>query len=506
MIKVHNTLTGTKENFTPREEGKVGMYVCGPTVYNYIHVGNGRAYLVFDIIKRYLRYKGFKVTHVQNFTDVDDKIINRAQEENKTVAEITRKYEQAFLDDMFALNVLPPDITPRATEHIPQMIRMIEKLIEKGHAYQVDGNVFYSVRSFPEYGKLSKRNLEDMRAGERVEVDERKRDPMDFALWKSAKPGEPAWDSPWGKGRPGWHIECSAMSLEYLGMGFDIHGGGQDLIFPHHENEIAQSEGYSGESPFVRYWIHNGFVNINEEKMSKSIGNIILVRDILEKYHPDVLRMLVLQTHYRNLIDFGVEALEEAKKAYERLENCIFGVSELLEKSTLKVAPAGTQREMELAEYYMETETRFEEAMDDDFNTPRALGIIFELVKELNTYVSEQSAFPTPAGPAIAKLGQDTLVKLCQVLGLFTFLQEEEASELEEEQEPSESGKILQAIAHGHSRKLPSPEELIDLLLDIRTKFRNRKDWEMADYIRARLEEMGVKIEDRREGVRWKVE
>ncbi|MFW6113512.1 MAG: cysteine--tRNA ligase, partial [Actinomycetota bacterium] len=302
-LKVYNTLTRKKDDFVPREEGKVSMYVCGPTVYNYIHVGNGRAYLVFDVIKRYLAYKGFEVFCVQNFTDVDDKIIKRSQEEGKSPHEIARVYEEAFLEDMSALNIEPPDVAPRATGTIQQMIDIVEGLVEKGHAYVVDGDVFFSVESFEEYGKLSGRTLEEMRAGERVEVDPRKRHPMDFALWKASKSGEPSWESPWGRGRPGWHIECSAMALKYLGMGFDIHGGGQDLIFPHHENEITQSEAYTGEKPFARYWLHNGFVNIREEKMSKSLGNIILVREILKRYEPDVVRLLSLQTHYRSPID-----------------------------------------------------------------------------------------------------------------------------------------------------------------------------------------------------------
>jgi cysteinyl-tRNA synthetase len=517
MIRIFNTLSGAKENFEPREEGKVSMYVCGPTVYNYIHVGNGRAYLVFDIIKRYLRHRGYQVIHVQNFTDVDDKIINRAKEEGLDPREVAKKYEEAFHEDMQALHILPPDITPRATEHIPQMLRMIEGLIKKGHAYVIDGDVYFSVRSFPGYGKLSRRSLEEMRAGVRVEVDERKRDPMDFALWKAAKPGEPAWDSPWGPGRPGWHIECSAMSLEYLGMGFDIHGGGQDLIFPHHENEIAQSEGFTGETPFVRYWVHNGFVNINEEKMSKSLGNIILIRNILEKYHPDVLRMLVLQTHYRSLIDFDTEALEEAKRAYERLENCIFALTEFLEKTDTKPAPARTQREVELTRIFMDTERRFEEAMDEDFNTARALGVIFELVKELNAYLDEQNAFPTPAGPIIARHGQELLIKLCQVLGLFSLPEEERRGDVAIEV-PTVSATadsippkitpetLSEQVTHGRLDRLPPAHELIDLLVEVRQKARGRKDWETADYIRSRLEDLGIKIEDRRDGPRWKVQ
>jgi len=499
-------MTGRKEELQSRREGEVGMYVCGPTVYNYIHVGNGRAYLVFDVIKRYLRYKGYRVFHVQNFTDVDDKIIRRAAEEGTTPQEVARRYEEAFKEDMSKLHVLPPDVTPRATEYVEKMIGMIETLVQKGHAYAVDGDVYFSVTSFPEYGKLSHRSLEDMRAGERVEVDPRKRHPMDFALWKRSKPGEPAWDSPWGPGRPGWHIECSTMSLEHLGMGFDIHGGGQDLIFPHHENEIAQSEAYAGESPFVRYWLHNGFVNISEEKMSKSLGNIVLVRDILEKYDPDVLRMLVLQTHYRNPIDFGPEALEEAKRAYGRLEDCLFALSEYLQKEGRVTSPVRTQREVEITGFFMDLEERFEEAMDDDFNTARALGVIFELVKALNTYLDEQAVMATPAGKIIAGQGRDLLIKLCRVLGLFSPLQpeEEELYGCGEEAAPEFAGSPAQA-GPAAGERLPSPPSLIELLVELRARARAAKDWETADLIRSRLEELGIKLEDRREGgTRWK--
>jgi cysteinyl-tRNA synthetase len=322
-------------------------------------------------------------------------------------------------------------------------------------------------------------------------VDERKEHPMDFALWKASKPGEPAWDSPWGKGRPGWHIECSAMSLQHLGMGFDIHGGGQDLIFPHHENEIAQSEAFSGTEPFARFWIHNGFVNIQEEKMSKSIGNIILVREILKRYQPDVVRLLALQTHYRNPIDFGPEALEEAKRAYERIENCLFALGEFLDKSRIMSAPARTQKEVGLTDSYFDFERRFEEAMDDDFNTARALGVIFELVKELNTYLDEQEVYTTPASAMIANQGRDLLLKLCRVLGMFS-------------PEAGEVGKITVEEAGEGREGLPTPENLIELLLDVRTKARARKDWETADYIRSRLQDMGIRVDDLREGERWK--
>ncbi|MDY6796550.1 MAG: cysteine--tRNA ligase [Actinomycetota bacterium] len=490
-IRVYNTMARAKESFIPREEGKVAMYVCGPTVYNYIHVGNGRAYLVFDVIKRYLAYKGYEVFCVQNFTDVDDKIIKRSQEEGKSPQEIARVYEKAFLDDMRALNIDPPDIAPRATETIPQMIEMIEGLVAGEHAYVVDGDVYFSVESFDGYGKLSGRTLEEMRAGERVEVDTRKHHPMDFALWKASKPGEPAWDSPWGQGRPGWHIECSAMSLEHLGMDFDIHGGGQDLIFPHHENEIAQSEAYTGREPFVRYWLHNGFVKIREEKMSKSLGNIILVREILKRYLPDVIRLLALQTHYRSPIDFGTEALDEAGRAYERMENCLFALGEFLNRKETMAAPVRTQLEVELSDSFFDIQRRFEEAMDDDFNTAKALGVIFELVKELNSYLDEQERYQTPASQMVATQGRDLLLKLCRMLGMFSPAPPEE-KEAAAKLEPEER------------ENLPSPALLIELLLEVRSRARAGQDWETADFIRSRLGELGIRVDDLRDGMRWK--
>ncbi len=498
MLKIYNTLSSSKQEFHPREEGKVAMYVCGPTVYNYIHIGNARAYLAFDVIKRYLAYKGYEVNHVQNVTDVDDKIINRAAEEGVTAAELAETYTAAFREDMRALRVVPPRLEPRATEHIPHMIKMIETLIERNYAYEVEGDVYFSVESFPGYGKLSRRNLDEMRAGERVEVDERKHHPMDFALWKSAKPGEPSWDSPWGPGRPGWHIECSTMSLEYLKMGFDIHGGGRDLIFPHHENELAQSEAYSGSEPFVRYWVHNGFVNIDQEKMSKSIGNIVLIRDILQHYSADVVRVLTLMSHYRNPIDFGTEALDEAKRAFERLDECVFNLTDFLRRRAgRQPQPARTQREVVLTDYLFDTQRRFEEAMDDDFNTAKALGVLFELVKELNVYLVEMETFETPAAIAIMQNGLDTLLKLARVLGLFGV-----------DEEPDECIPVSQLGGErgigAEGDKLPHPERLIELLMDLRAQARARKDWETSDYIRARLQELGIKIEDRRDGVRWR--
>ncbi len=512
-LTVYNTMSRRKEAFVPREEGKVCMYVCGPTVYNYIHVGNGRAYLVFDVIRRYLRHKGYEVFYVQNFTDVDDKIIARAREEGKAPQEVARFYERAFLEDMRALGVQPPDAAPRATETIPAMLEMIRALVDKGHAYAVDGDVFFRVQSFEGYGKLSGRSLEEMRAGERVEIDARKGHPMDFALWKASKPGEPSWDSPWGEGRPGWHIECSAMSLHYLGMGFDIHGGGQDLVFPHHENEIAQSEAYSGREPFVRYWLHNGFVNIQEEKMSKSLGNIVLVREILKKYPADAVRLLALQTHYRSPIDFGPHALEEAKRAHERLENCLFALDAFLAKPPERTAPQRTQREVVLSDSFSGFQQRFEEAMDDDFNTARAIGVLFELVKELNIYLAEQEGYQTLAAPMVASHGRDTLLVLSNVLGLFSPAAAPEEVCLTGEGEVAVDAPATTAAAsalppetkvEGGPGDMPAADDLIRLLLEVRTLARSNKQFETADFIRARLRELGIRVDDLREGQRWK--
>jgi cysteinyl-tRNA synthetase len=487
-LVVYNTMGRRKETLAPREEGKISMYVCGPTVYNYIHVGNGRAYLVFDIVRRYLEHKGYEVTCVQNFTDIDDKIINRAKEEGKTTAEIAAFYEDAFLEDMAILNIKPPTISPRATEHIGDMVEMIEGLVNQGYAYVSEGDVYFSVEKFKDYGKLSGRTPNELSEEDTEATDPLKHNRMDFALWKASKPGEPSWDSPWGSGRPGWHVECSAMSLKYLGMDFDIHGGGQDLIFPHHENEIAQSEAYSGQSPFVRYWIHNGFVNIMEEKMSKSLGNVMLIRDIITRYPPDVVRLLVLQSHYRTPIDFGPEALEEAQRAFERLENCLFALEGLLANIRSKVAPVRTEREIALNELFLDVERRFEEAMDDDFNTARAMGAIFELVKELNTFVDEQQMLQSPGGPIIANQGLDLLLKLCRILGLF------EAPAVKEEN----------AVLEWEEDRIPSPDTLVDLLLEVRTLARSKSEWETADLIRTRLHDLGIRIDDLRDGVRWK--
>ncbi|HHV65931.1 MAG TPA: cysteine--tRNA ligase [Peptococcaceae bacterium] len=471
-IKIYNTLTRRKEEFVPREQGRVAIYACGPTTYNYFHLGNARMLVVFDMVRRYLKYKGYAVTFVQNFTDVDDKIINRANEEGCDPLALARKYIDEYFKDAKALNILPADVHPKATEHIPEMIEIIKKLEEKGLAYNEDGDVYFAVEKFPGYGKLSGRSLEDMQAGARVEIDERKRNPMDFALWKKAKPGEPYWDSPWGKGRPGWHIECSAMSLKYLGPGFDIHGGGGDLVFPHHENEIAQSEGYLDGQQFARYWMHNAFITVNQEKMSKSLGNFFLVRDVVQKFPGEVIRFYLLGTHYRSPLDFDDEKLVMASRGLERLKNSVRLAQEALGKVLPEEEP---QVEDELVQAARKARQEFEEAMDDDFNSAQAYAALFELAKELNTYLTKEVKQAYSLTEAL-----NTLTELAAVLG-FDLAEEKQGAQ-------ADSGKL---------------NEVMELLLEVRQNARQKKDWATADLIRDRLKNIGIVIEDTPEGARW---
>ena len=390
-LRVYNTLTGKKEEFQPLIPGKVGMYVCGVTVYDYCHIGHARANVVFDIVFRYLRFLGFDVNYVRNYTDVDDKIINRANERGIDSRELAEEFIRAFDEDMERLGMALPTHQPKATEHIPQIITLIERLIERGIAYEAAGDVYYAVEKFPDYLKLSKRNLDEMQAGARISPGEQKRNPMDFAIWKGAKPGEPAWESPWGAGRPGWHIECSAMSMELLGESFDIHGGGKDLVFPHHENEIAQSEGATCK-PFVRYWLHNGFVNINQEKMSKSLGNFFTIRDILKRYDPEVVRFFLLTAHYRSPIDFSDQNLEDARSGLTRFYEGLLAAAETLAKHPAPERPACpviSDAEREVYDRLETLEDRFAEAMDDDFNTALAIAHLFEGVRAMNRLVAE---------------------------------------------------------------------------------------------------------------------
>ncbi|HEX2054090.1 MAG TPA: cysteine--tRNA ligase [Actinomycetota bacterium] len=458
-LMVTNTLTRRKEQFVPRDEGRVAMYVCGPTVYGDIHVGNARAAVVFDVIRRYLSWRGFEVTFVQNYTDVDDKIINRANEEGRDWHQLARYYSEAYEAVAQALGLTPPDRLVKATDHIPDMIDMISRLVERGVAYEAAGSVWFSVEDFPGYGKLSGRTLDEVHARERVEPDPNKRKPLDFALWKAAKPGEPSWDSPWGPGRPGWHIECSAMSAKYLGMGFDIHGGGSDLVFPHHENEIAQAEAALGTEPFVRYWLHNGMVKMDAQKMSKSLGNLVLVKDILNEVRPEVLRMMSISGTYRSDVDFGEASLEQARRTVERFDNFA------------RAASAPAEKVSDEGQEYLD---RFADAMDDDFNTPLAISVMFDLVKQGNSLLDDPDAAERVAG-LVAAFRQMT-----DILGVTW-------------QGAPESG-----AAGGESL---SPEEAE--LLERRAEARKSKNWTESDRLRDRLSELGIVVEDTPSGTRW---
>lgn len=472
-LRLFNTMTRQKEEFKPRVEGKVAMYTCGPTVYNFFHVGNGRMLVVFDMIRRYLLYRGYDVTFVQNFTDIDDKIIQRGREEGMDPLLLAQKYIREYFQDAKALNLMPATIHPKATEHIPEMLEIIKGLLESGLAYEVEGDVYFSVGDLPTYGKLSGRTLEDMQAGARVQVDERKKNPMDFALWKKTKPGEPSWESPWGLGRPGWHIECSAMSLKYLGSGFDIHGGGGDLVFPHHENEIAQSEGYLKGQTFVRYWMHNAFLTINQQKMSKSLGNFFTVREILEHFSGEVIRFYLLGTHYRSPLDFDDENLEMAQKGLERLQTSIRLANETLGRKGQELLES--EAELRLKESAEEAKKSFVTAMDDDFNSALAYASLFELAKAINAHLQ---AYPY-ATPGLTK-ARDTLIELADVLGF----------DLANPAPKAEAG----------NEKL---SQVMEVLLEVRAKARQKKDWEMSDLIRDKLKEQGIVLEDTPQGARW---
>ncbi|MFW5671938.1 MAG: cysteine--tRNA ligase [Acetivibrio ethanolgignens] len=467
-MKVYNTLTRTKEEFVPLEEGKVKMYVCGPTVYNYIHIGNARPMIVFDTVRRYFEYKGYDVNYVSNFTDVDDKIIKKANEEGVSATEISERYIQAVKEDMKNLNVKPATTHPKATEEIDGMIDMIQTLIDKGHAYEKNGTVYFRTRSFDDYGKLSKKNIDDLEAGHRdikVAGEEEKEDPMDFVLWKPKKEGEPSWPSPWSDGRPGWHIECSVMSKKYLGEQIDIHAGGEDLIFPHHENEIAQSEATNGKE-FSKYWLHNGFLNIDNKKMSKSEGNFFTVREIGEKYPYEVLRFFMLSgAHYRMPLNFSRELMEAAKNGLERIVTAVEKVKGLREKAEEKPL---TAEEKEFLTELERLNEKFDAAMDDDFNTADAVSAIFELVKLTNTRMKESSS-----KEAVEK-AYGKLTLLCGILGI-------EAERKEE---------LLDAD--------------VEALIEERQTARKNRDFARADEIRNELLEKGIVLEDTREGVRWK--
>jgi len=462
-IKIYNTLTHEKEEFKPLVEGKVSMYVCGPTVYNYIHIGNARPAIVFDTVRRYFEYRNFKVDYVLNFTDVDDKIIKAANELGEEVPAISERFINAYLEDVNALGVKKATHNPRVTETMDDIIDFIAVLIEKGYAYEAGGDVYFKPRAFEGYGKLSHQSIDELRSGARIQIGEKKEDPLDFALWKSAKEGEISWDSPWGKGRPGWHIECSAMVKKYLGDTIDIHAGGQDLTFPHHENEIAQSEANTGKT-FANYWIHNGYININNEKMSKSLGNFVLARDLIAKYDPQVLRFFMLSVHYRNPINFTEELLQSAHNSFDRIKTAYQNLEHRKETS------------MDLVDHHTEwigrineLREKFEHEMDDDFNTANAISVLFDLAKEANVYLQlEQTSTD------VIRKFQDTIVTLLNVLGI----------NIQQEQQ------LL--------------DEDIENLIEERNQARKDRDFGRADEIRDMLKNKGIILEDTPQGVRWK--
>jgi len=492
-IQVYNTLTRKKEPFVPRDPGHVSIYVCGITPYDQSHLGHAVPSIIWDAIRRFLEFKGYKVRLVQNFTDIDDKIIARAQATGEDVFEISQRYAQEYLDAMDALGVKRADLYPRVSQEIPAITAMVQELIKKGHAYVVDGDVYFDVTSFPEYGKLSGQQLEELEAGVRLSVDERKRHPMDFALWKAAKPGEPAWDSPWGKGRPGWHIECSAMSLKYLGNGFDFHGGGVDLVFPHHENEIAQSESYTGEPPFARCWLHNGLLQVKDEKMSKSLGNFTPLAGLLDKYPAGVIRLYVLSSHYRSPLQYSEEKLEEARRGWERLMDTVANLKYLLSSWEKAGSPGADRPSLEeiespavrqLAEEVESSRSKFIAAMEDDFNTAGATAALFELARSIN-------AFQGQTANLTDRERQQCLPVLREAAAVFQQLGGGILGLIEDKSSPSGAEQLTEA--------------LLELLVEVRQRARDKKDWATADYIRSELGKLGVKLEDSPLGTRWKL-
>lgn len=469
MIKIYNTLTGKLQDFVPLKEKEVSMYVCGPTVYNYIHIGNARPAIFFDTVRRYFEYRGYKVNYVQNFTDVDDKMITKANQENVDIKEIADRYIKAYFEDTSKLNLKEEGMTrPKATENINEMIEIIKSLIEKGYAYEANGDVYFEVEKYKDgYGELSKQNVDDLKSGARIDINDIKKSPIDFALWKAAKENEPSWDSPWGKGRPGWHIECSAMSKKYLGDSFDIHGGGQDLIFPHHENEIAQSKCGCGGT-YARYWMHNGYININGEKMSKS-GSFVLLRQILEKFEGRVIRLFVLGSHYRKPMDFSDFELNQSKSSLERIENSLKRIKELNRENL------GANDCDELKNLKLTLEQKFIEAMDEDFNTAQALGYIFELIKGINKTLDD------------GEISEKGFTVLNEVYDYAKYILEEVFGvKLKLEKEVNNISA-----------------DLIELILELRRTAREEKNWALSDKIRDRLLELGIKIKDGKDQTTW---
>jgi cysteinyl-tRNA synthetase len=486
-MKIYNSLSAKKEDFIPWGD-EVKMYVCGINPYSDSHIGHALSYIVFDVVRRYLEYRGYRVKHVENVTDVEDNIIATANRLGVTVKELTEKYTERYFEDMDNLNVLRPHHTPRATETIPEIITMVQGLIDKGFAYAVDGDVYFRVRNVPDYGKLSHRSLDSMRAGARVEAGEAKEDPMDFVLWKESKPGEPAWDSPWGMGRPGWHIECSAMSVKFLGEQIDIHGGGQDVVFPHHENEIVQSESFTGKKPFVKYWVHNGLMQMGADKMSKSLGNLITIRDALKKYSPDAIRIFVLSSYYRSPLTYTEEALEAAARGADRLQ-----------RAAAQDTAGGIGEVLDAAPYRQ----RFEEAMDDDFNTPQALAVIFEMAREINQ-AADKGGNTDEA--------RQTLWLMGGVLGL-TF-EEAEGEPIDTELLSEIKNSVIaeirrQKLEYVLEKVSDNPDEesmngYLNLLAGLRKVLREKRNYQLADEIRNRLDELGIALEDGPSGTTWK--
>ncbi|MFV9511682.1 cysteine--tRNA ligase [Tepidibacillus sp. LV47] len=469
MIQIYNTLTRRKEKFQPIEPGKVKMYVCGPTVYNYIHLGNARPLVVFDTVRRYLEYKGYEVTYVQNFTDIDDKIINKAKETGKSPLEISEQYIQEFFVDADALNVKRASIHPKVTENMKEIIDFIQGLLDQDVAYIANGDVYFKTNRFKDYGKLSHQSIDDLQSGARVEVDKNKENPLDFALWKREKPEEIAWDSPWGKGRPGWHIECSTMVRKYLGNTIDIHAGGADLIFPHHENEIAQSESLTHQ-PLANYWMHNGYININNEKMSKSLGNVITIHDLSQRVNPIVLRFLLLSVHYRHPINFTEDLIEQSKNGLERIRTTYLNLTHRLDGTRI-----GKRRDLEneAIEKIQEFQQQFEKEMDDDFNTANAITVIFDLIKQANLYLQNQTVYQE-----VIQIFMDKLQLLLGILGLDRILVKSQTN---------------------------TKDDLwIEELIEKRQVARKNKDWALADKIRDQLKEAGIILEDTPQGVRWR--
>ena len=485
-MQIYNTATRRKEELATHEPGKVAMYACGPTVYNYIHIGNARTFLIFDMVRKYLKYRGYEVAFVQNITDVDDKIIKRAQEEGKTPEEIAAFYTEAFIDNMHTFGIDDPDVRPRATQEIPEMIELVQRLIDRGHAYEVDGDVYFSVRSFPKYGELSGRNVDDLQSGARVDVDERKRDPLDFALWKAAKPGEPSWKSPWGEGRPGWHTECAAMVHRYLGTPIDIHGGGSDLAFPHHENECAQAT-CAWHQGFSNTWMHTGMLLVNGEKMSKSLGNFFTLEEVLEKHSAAALRLLMLQTHYRSPLDFSFERLEGAESSLVRIAGTAQNLRWAAAHATGEPDAALAQK---LADAVAAADAEFKACMDDDFNTAGALGAFFGFITEANSYLD---AADGAVNAEVVVAAAEFIERSMDVLGI----------ELPE-QEAELPVEIIALAAERAGYAGDDTAEAAEALIAARAEARAAKDWAVADAIRDALGELGLVVEDTAAGARVK--